>query len=178
MTVDGQMVASIMNTIGINFDWGTGGTLILGGKNNTNGLLEIHDASDKRVGRWDNTKLYLGNIESDLTNPNTSIDTNGAIETKSLKADDYVYVNGNTRSYFNIPMGNTSCFTRVSNAGFMVRDNYGNDIYVAISDYNNQGLRIRPTNYSYGQAGVRLDGNGLSIYGDSIDDFSLTMLQK
>lgn len=29
LTVDGEMIAKIMNTIGINFDWGVGGTLII-----------------------------------------------------------------------------------------------------------------------------------------------------
>lgn len=172
MTVDGQMIASIMNTIGINFDWGTGGTLILGGKNNTNGLLEIHDASDKRVGRWDNTKLYLGNIESDLTNPNTSIDTNGAIETKSLKANDYVYVDGNSSSYFNIPMGNSGTYTRVTSTGFYVKDLWGNECFISNSNFNERGFRVRPSNASgtSSQEGATLTGNGLYVMGVSPRD--------
>ena len=34
MTVDGTMIAAIMNTIGINFDWGVGGTLTIKDANN------------------------------------------------------------------------------------------------------------------------------------------------
>lgn len=185
MTVDGQMIASILNTTGINADWINtghlsftycqGGMVRLGGTSNNNGVLEIYDSSGTRVGRWDNTGLYIGNIASNLSDPNTSIDTDGAISTNSLVADDYVYVDGNTRSYLNIPMGNTSCFTRVSNTGFMVRDKYGNDVYITTNDYNDQGLRIRPTNYSYSQEGTNIDGTDLTIYGSSLNDSWLYM---
>ena len=34
LTVDGTLIAKIMNTIGINFDWGVGGSLIIKDKNN------------------------------------------------------------------------------------------------------------------------------------------------
>lgn len=65
MTVDGRMVASIMSTIGLNFDWGTGGTLTLGGQDNVNGLLRMLDANGNEVGRWSNSGIDIlkGSIE-------------------------------------------------------------------------------------------------------------------
>ena len=53
LTVDGQLIASILNTIGVNADWIHSGTLKLGGDNNTNGLLEVYNASNVKIGKWD-----------------------------------------------------------------------------------------------------------------------------
>lgn len=54
MLVNGDVIARIMNIIGINFDWGTGGTLTLGGLNNGNGLLRVLNSSGTEIGRWSN----------------------------------------------------------------------------------------------------------------------------
>ena len=174
MTVDGQMIASILNTVGVNADWINtghlsfmfcrGGTLSLGGANNGNGVLEIFDSSGNRVGRWDNTGLYLGNVASDLTAPNTSIGTGGAISTKSLTASDYVYVDGNSNSYLNIPMGSTGSYTRVTSNGFYVKDVWGTDIFISNSNTNERGLRIRPSNASPTSSQEGTDLTGTSLY--------------
>lgn len=52
VTVNGTVVAQIMNTIGIDFSWGTGGTLTLGGANNVNGNLRMLNASGQEIGSW------------------------------------------------------------------------------------------------------------------------------
>lgn len=49
----GNAVLNVLYAIGIVCDWIRGGTLSLGGLNNTNGLLSILDDSGKQVGRWD-----------------------------------------------------------------------------------------------------------------------------
>lgn len=83
MTVDGTFIASIMQTIGINFDWGTGGTLTLGGDNNTNGLLRVLNASGNQVGQWgkDGINIISGTIN--LGNGNFIVTTAGAMTAKS-----------------------------------------------------------------------------------------------
>lgn len=63
MTVDGNVIARILDAIGVNADWirtGSmvadfikGGTLTLGGQNNTNGVMRILDNSGTQIGRWD-----------------------------------------------------------------------------------------------------------------------------
>lgn len=100
----------------------SGGTLKIGGKNNRNGVLEIYNASNERVGRWDNGALYIGNIVSALTSPNTKISTAGAITTNSLTAKKYVYVDGNKTSLFKIPFGNTDTdYLSLSSSGLNIK---------------------------------------------------------
>lgn len=74
LTVNGNFIANIMSTIGIDFDWGTGGTLTLGGANNGNGVLTVLDANNNSIGTWNNTGISL---------------TKG-----SLRSADYVYGTG------------------------------------------------------------------------------------
>lgn len=57
-----------------------GGTLTLGGDNNANGNMKILDSNGTVAGKWDNTGLTA----------------------KSLTANDYIYVDGNTLSMFKI----------------------------------------------------------------------------
>ena len=48
----------------INLTYARAGTLILGGLNNTNGTLEVHDASDNIIGKWtkDGIELNSGKV--------------------------------------------------------------------------------------------------------------------
>lgn len=95
-TIDGNFVADFITTGTLNANLITtgtmsanrilGGTMKLGGANNGNGVLEIFNGSNQRIGRWDSGNLYLGNIAGDLTNPNTKIEADGTITTKKLNA--------------------------------------------------------------------------------------------
>ena len=49
----GNAVLNVLSVIGINFDWAHGGTLTLGGQNNTSGKMRILDASGKQIGSWE-----------------------------------------------------------------------------------------------------------------------------
>lgn len=63
LQVDGQFLASIIQTISLFFDYASGGTLTLGGANNVNGTLRILDASGTQIGGWDNTGINaIGNL--------------------------------------------------------------------------------------------------------------------
>ena len=80
LTVDGILIASVMKTIGINFNWGTGGTLTLGGQDNVNGLLRMLNASGTEVGKWSNAGIDVkkGNIEiGDNNNSSVSVNEYG-----------------------------------------------------------------------------------------------------
>lgn len=79
-----------------------GGTLTLGGSNNTNGTLVVKDSNNNTVGSWANTGIELNKGSINLSN-NFIVDTSGQATTKSLTATDYVYVNGGANSYFRIP---------------------------------------------------------------------------
>lgn len=141
MTVDGRMIASIMSTIGLDFDWGTGGTLTLGGVNNENGLLVMLNSANNEIGRWSNSGIdidkgsinlgngkfivdnngnvyiYKGSI--DIGNGQFDVDSSGNVTAKSLVADDYVYVDGDNNSYIKIPYTaySSSGYTEISSAG-------------------------------------------------------------
>lgn len=141
-----------------------GGTLKVGGASNGNGVLEVYNSSDQRVGRWDNGALYIGNIASNLTNPNTKISTAGAITTKSLTANDYVYVNGNKNTLFKVPFSSSSPTTRyvqISSTGFVVR--YGDNCF---AEDEAHGLYIAPFS-NFGKTGS-LTGFSTEFAGTSL----------
>lgn len=56
---DGNAIFNIMSAIGINFDWAHGGTLTLGGENNTNGKQYVKDANGKILIVLDNKGITL-----------------------------------------------------------------------------------------------------------------------
>lgn len=106
LTVDGTLIAQIIDTIKINFDRGTGGTLTLGGQDNINGLLRMLDANGNQVGEWRNTGLTA----------------------KSLTADNYVYVDGNDQSVIRIPFNITSDYQgyiELSTDGLIIENTKG-----------------------------------------------------
>lgn len=55
----GNAIFNIMSAIGINFDWAHGGTLTLGGENNTNGKQYVKDANGKILITLDNKGITL-----------------------------------------------------------------------------------------------------------------------
>lgn len=55
----GNAVFNVMSAIGINFDWAHGGTLTLGGENNTNGVEYIKDANGDTLVTLDNKGITL-----------------------------------------------------------------------------------------------------------------------
>lgn len=100
---DGNAIFNIMSAIGINFDWAHGGTLILGGENNTNGKQYVKDANGKILITLDNKGITLAdgvniswnNISnqpsipsktSDLTN-DSNYATTGQIPTKNSQLE-------------------------------------------------------------------------------------------
>lgn len=52
-------VMNTISTIGISFDWARGGTLTLGGYNNSDGVLEVRNSSDQVIGRWNNNGIDI-----------------------------------------------------------------------------------------------------------------------
>lgn len=59
LTVDGTLLASVINTIGLFFDYAHGGTLKLGGNANINGKLEIYDSTGRNlIGEWGKDGLF------------------------------------------------------------------------------------------------------------------------
>lgn len=61
---DGNAVMNVIAATGISFDWAHGGTLTLGGDNNTNGLLRLLDSQGKIFGTLANDGLKIFNKKS------------------------------------------------------------------------------------------------------------------
>lgn len=100
LTVDGQFLASVIQTISLFFDYASGGTLTLGGSSNGNGVLRILNASGTEIGRIDNTGANL----------------NGQIELQSSTGLQIATIgSADTFSY------NPSLYWKTSNSGFFLK---------------------------------------------------------
>lgn len=128
---DGNAIFNIMSAIGINFDWAHGGTLTLGGENNTNGKQYVKDANGKILITLDNKGITLAdgvniswnNISnqpsipsktSDLTN-DSDYATTAQIPTKNSQLqNDSNYANTSQIPTKNSQLQNDSSYTTMS----------------------------------------------------------------
>lgn len=70
ITVDGDAIVSILQSVGINADWINTGTLKVGGKDNGNGLIQVYDKNGELVGKINNEGLTIksgGVVKSEAT---------------------------------------------------------------------------------------------------------------
>lgn len=71
LRVNGDLIARVIQTMNLFFDYAHGGTLKLGGASNGNGKIEVYDASNNLIGAWDNsqfiTKLQAFNSDNQYT---------------------------------------------------------------------------------------------------------------
>lgn len=139
LTVDGTFIASVISSIGVFFDYAHGGTLRLGGQNNIDGILTILNASGTEIGRWSNAGITIKSGSINLGPNNFIATTAGAVTAKSLTADDYIYVEGNSNSYLSLPLA---------------ADAYN---YIEIS--KNKGV--------YCERDIEFTEGGISVMGDS-----------
>lgn len=86
LTMDGKINASMILTGYLVANIIKGGTLTLGGDNNEDGIWIVNDANGDEVARGDKD----------------------GVTSKSLKATNYIYLNGGAGSYLNIPLSETN----------------------------------------------------------------------
>ena len=70
ITVDGDAIVSILQSVGINADWINTGTLKVGGKDNGNGLIQMYDKNGELLGKINNEGLTIksgGVVKSEAT---------------------------------------------------------------------------------------------------------------
>lgn len=70
ITVDGDAIVSILQSVGINADWINTGTLKVGGKDNGNGLIRVYDKNGDLLGKINNEGLTIktgGSVKSEAT---------------------------------------------------------------------------------------------------------------
>ena len=93
---NGNAVVNVLSAIGITFDWAKGGTLALGGDNNVDGSMIVHDANGEVIGKfnkdglWASNGYFKGTIES----------TNATISGGSIRIE-----NDSDKSYIEIDQG-------------------------------------------------------------------------
>jgi hypothetical protein len=86
ITVDGDAIVSILQSVGINADWINTGTLKVGGKDNGNGLIQVYDKNGDLVGKINNEGL--------------TIETGGSVKSKAT-ASKYVQLQGSNIYFHN-----------------------------------------------------------------------------
>ena len=133
-TIDGKFNADFIGAGTLLANYIKGGIMTLGGYDNSNGSLVVNDAGGLQV---------------------TKIDKSG-IQTNSLVAQDYIYVDGTTDSYFKIPLyGSTynNCYVELSPYGFeLVADEghysfYGNTGGLFTEKKNSNWTEYASVNY-------------------------------
>lgn len=70
ITVDGDAIVSILQSVGINADWINTGTLKVGGKGNGNGLIQVYNKNGDLLGKINNEGLTIksgGVVKSEAT---------------------------------------------------------------------------------------------------------------
>lgn len=75
MDSSGNAVVNVLSAIGINFDWASGGTLSLGGKNNGNGLCYLYDSSGNKIATLDSNGLSV--LKGTITGSSITLGGNG-----------------------------------------------------------------------------------------------------
>lgn len=144
---NGNVVVNVLYAIGIVADWIRSGTLTLGGINNSDGVLNLVDASGKVLSRMDNTGLtvYKGSIRGTdlylggLNNKDGSLtvyDVNGNIVGKFDK--DGIILNGGN---FKIN-GSSRVVTAKSDGSLKIewKNNSDTQIEIATDDVNGRPM--------------------------------------
>lgn len=75
MDSSGNAVVNVLSAIGINFDWASGGTLSLGGKNNGNGLCYLYDSNGNKIATLDSNGLAI--LKGTITGSSITLGGNG-----------------------------------------------------------------------------------------------------
>lgn len=165
LTVDGNFIGNIMSVIGINFDWGTGGTLTLGGQDNVNGNLIVKDENNNIIGTWNNTGITFntGVLQSaDYEYESGTYSIAGMcidLVNKFIRSTNYSLLNGTL--YASGASLEGSLVTRQSNR---VTSISGGSIrfYVTEDGIDYQSARIFPGNWISDYTGS--DNTGIAFY--------------
>lgn len=133
----GQLNANLITTGELSATRVRGGYLSIGGSSNgnyKNGVIRVYNSNDQRVIQIDTNGIRVGNIESSLTSPNTTITPNGYVQTNRLRATGSVRAVGNAeateRSLLKIPVVNTyetiedDCYFEVGENGTTIKTLY------------------------------------------------------
>lgn len=157
----GNAVFNVMSAIGINFDWAHGGTLTLGGENNTNGKQYVKDANGKILITLDNKGITLAdgvniswnnisnqpsipNKTSDLTNDSNYATTEQIPTKNSQLQNDSNYANTSQIPTKNSQLQNDSAYTTMSaveKKGYTTMSEVEDKDYTTMSEVEDKGYQ-------------------------------------
>lgn len=128
ITVDGDAIVSILQSVGINADWINTGTLKVGGKDNGNGLIQVYDKNGELLGKINNEGL--------------TIKSGGVVKTEATSSK-YVQLQGsniyfhNSRKEIAVIEGDTTSLDfYVPNSFHLFKGAYKNPNTVQVMNYD------------------------------------------
>lgn len=161
--VNGVVIAQIMNTIGINFSWGTGGVLTLGGADNVNGRLRMLNASGAQIGKWDKDGIDATGAFILKHSISNTLSVNGKIGSFKVPIPNYIPA----RTGYGLTLYNEGSDSANFNIATYIDNSSSNHVYLV----SNKGMRFyscitTPTSSAPSTGGaLTLDSDGcLMIY--------------
>ena len=80
----GTAILDLIYAIGIKCNWIHAGTLKLGGYNNANGQLQILNASNQEIGKWDKDGIVINSGSLNINNGTFKVTSTGAVTATNL----------------------------------------------------------------------------------------------
>lgn len=125
----GNAIVNILYAIGIVCDWIKGGTLTLGGDNNTNGVLSILDSTGTQIGRWDKDGIIAtkGSFSGELKAATGSF--TGTVNATTLKSANasitggYIDIETSNKDYSAIKLKYSNYEASLSPYAMVLKDN-------------------------------------------------------
>lgn len=167
---DGNAIFNVMSAIGINFDWAHGGTLTLGGENNTNGKQYVKDANGKILITLDNKGITLAdgvniswnNISNKPSIPSKTSDLTNDSGFQNSKQVTQITKDTVTTSYVNalsVKAGSVDAedITGTTITGKNIVGgtiDIGNGVFVV-----DNGGKVTASNFNMSGGSIALDGN-------------------
>lgn len=102
ITVDGEAIVSILQSVGINADWITTGTLKVGGTDNKNGEITIFNKDNEQVGIINNEGIALNKANPVQVIGDSNTTTTFGLNIHFNNQDNYSYINFDNNSLFEI----------------------------------------------------------------------------
>lgn len=138
ITVDGDAIVSILQSVGINADWINTGTLKVGGKDNGNGLIQVYDKNGELLGKINNEGL--------------TIKSGGVVKTEAT-ASKYVQLQGSNIYFHNskkkiavIEGDTTSLDFYVPSSFHLFKGEYKSPYAVQVMNYDGTSNTTKVTN--------------------------------
>lgn len=132
--VYGNAVLNVLSVVGINFDWAHGGTLTLGGNNNTNGILRVLNVSGAQIGKWDKDGIDATGAFTLKHSISNTLSVNGKIGSFKVPIPNYIPA----RTGYGLTLYNEGSDSTNFNIATYIDNTGSNHVYLV----SNKGMRF------------------------------------